>query len=676
MKRMASVARIATGATVGLALIGAQGRAAAFPLTAISGLKLDIVDPSVHPGDSVVDLDVTFRGNDLASIELSIDGSPVKTQAVHAGKTHGKIRFEVDASLLPPGNHEIKVRAIDADGDESVTSTHVTIAGAAVSGPAELVYPKMNGLLQGIVPLEVQVDAAMKSAYVAFFVDNQILAMMNYAPYTYNWDTTRVGNGPHVLSVEVYDGQSLAKIKLPDVPIRVNNPGGFTNRQTETPDLNIERAVRTPAAPRPAPLTALPPAQTETPEASIHPMLGVPALSPMHAAVSPEMRIGRAIRPRARIAAPSVTRVSPMLPEAAAPVRRPAVPLLPPAPGAHHSMPELAARASCPDFIILPSAPAVTSAACVAGSATRPALPTGQPDLHAAPAPMPSVVPKALLPPAPSALQVSPEMPSSLLHARPSAPHVMPLPLQPAEPVLPQARIFDLQKPDAAPMAHSSAFASVASSPIAHRPTGAHPATAMRGLLPAGPAILSVPSPPEIPAPVNSRSAISHLAAPALRAGNMAAIPALRLAPASPAVRIRVTVAPRARRVENTMPLLLRRHGIFGVSFNDRPVHFDVQPRVEHGLPLLPFRQLFERTGGTVSWQDATQTVHAVNSDKDVLLTIGNRRATINSETVTLDAAPTLQSGRTIVPLSFVKQALDVEIHYDPLTGKVLLERR
>jgi hypothetical protein len=41
---------------------------------------------------------------------------------------------------------------------------------------------------------------------------------------------------------------------------------------------------------------------------------------------------------------------------------------------------------------------------------------------------------------------------------------------------------------------------------------------------------------------------------------------------------------------------------------------------------------------------------------------------------VLMERKPFLDSGRTIVPLTFIKDALDVKINFDEKTGRLLIE--
>lgn len=109
------------------------------------------------------------------------------------------------------------------------------------------------------------------------------------------------------------------------------------------------------------------------------------------------------------------------------------------------------------------------------------------------------------------------------------------------------------------------------------------------------------------------------------------------------------------------------------VAFDGSAINFDVEPRVEAGVPLAPFRQIFEHTGGQVMWVPGTKTVRALNADREVVIKVGAPAATVNGESISMERTSYIDRGRTIVPLSFVGKALDVDVDYDPSTGKLII---
>ncbi len=113
--------------------------------------------------------------------------------------------------------------------------------------------------------------------------------------------------------------------------------------------------------------------------------------------------------------------------------------------------------------------------------------------------------------------------------------------------------------------------------------------------------------------------------------------------------------------------------GNFAISFNNSFVEFDVQPRFDHGVPMTPFRHLIEKAGGRVDWEHRTKTVRASADGHSLMLQIGDKFGKIDTQSVSLEIAPYIDGGRTIVPLSFIREALKVDVDYDKESGHVVI---
>lgn len=121
-----------------------------------------------------------------------------------------------------------------------------------------------------------------------------------------------------------------------------------------------------------------------------------------------------------------------------------------------------------------------------------------------------------------------------------------------------------------------------------------------------------------------------------------------------------------------------RLHGVktFSVLLNGQFVEFDVAPRVDEGVPMTPFRHLIEKSGGNVDFIKGAKIVNASADGKKIWLKVGDSTAKINGSSFALELAPYIDRGRTIVPLSFMKDALGVEIDFDAATGHVLITKK
>ncbi|AIS52812.1 periplasmic binding protein [Thermoanaerobacter kivui] len=99
----------------------------------------------------------------------------------------------------------------------------------------------------------------------------------------------------------------------------------------------------------------------------------------------------------------------------------------------------------------------------------------------------------------------------------------------------------------------------------------------------------------------------------------------------------------------------------------------DVLPFIENGRTMVPVRLFSENLGADVKWDDATQAVTIQGEDVSVKLTIGKKEAVVNGKNKTLDVAPIVLSGRTIVPLRFIAEAFGADVKWDKETSRAVV---
>jgi hypothetical protein len=109
------------------------------------------------------------------------------------------------------------------------------------------------------------------------------------------------------------------------------------------------------------------------------------------------------------------------------------------------------------------------------------------------------------------------------------------------------------------------------------------------------------------------------------------------------------------------------------VTYNGKAMHSDVSSMLVGTTSVAAFRFLFEQQGGKVTWDPASQTVHAKNGDNEVSLTIGSDQAMINQKSVMMDMAAFLLSGRTMVPVRLFEKSLNAHVTWDPSTGRMFV---
>jgi hypothetical protein len=102
------------------------------------------------------------------------------------------------------------------------------------------------------------------------------------------------------------------------------------------------------------------------------------------------------------------------------------------------------------------------------------------------------------------------------------------------------------------------------------------------------------------------------------------------------------------------------------VTINGDPVHFHGQGPVMSGSRVLvPLRGVLEKMGATVEWDPQDQMVRADKDGTKVRLHIGERQASVNGQTVTLDVPAQIIDGSTMVPLRFVGEAIGEQVQWD-----------
>lgn len=95
-------------------------------------------------------------------------------------------------------------------------------------------------------------------------------------------------------------------------------------------------------------------------------------------------------------------------------------------------------------------------------------------------------------------------------------------------------------------------------------------------------------------------------------------------------------------------------------------------PQIVNSRTMVPMRGLFEYLGATVEYDEITRLITAKKGTDTVSLAPENDIATVNGEKVVLESPPFItEKGRTMVPLRFVAEALDIRVGWDSNTKTV-----
>lgn len=107
------------------------------------------------------------------------------------------------------------------------------------------------------------------------------------------------------------------------------------------------------------------------------------------------------------------------------------------------------------------------------------------------------------------------------------------------------------------------------------------------------------------------------------------------------------------------------------VKLDGKPLTFEVEPQIVNGRTLVPLRAIFEALGAKLDWDPNTRTAKATKGLRRVVLPVDAPGARVGQRQVTLDVAPQIVNGRTLVPLRFVSEALGAKVAYDAATRTV-----
>ncbi|MCL2388619.1 MAG: copper amine oxidase N-terminal domain-containing protein [Defluviitaleaceae bacterium] len=91
----------------------------------------------------------------------------------------------------------------------------------------------------------------------------------------------------------------------------------------------------------------------------------------------------------------------------------------------------------------------------------------------------------------------------------------------------------------------------------------------------------------------------------------------------------------------------------------------DVQPIIVNGRTLVPLRGVFEEIGYVVTWDGDTSTASLNNDTNIITVRSGDNFIIVNGEQITSDVPPQIISGRFMIPLRLVSEAIGAEVNWD-----------
>lgn len=120
-----------------------------------------------------------------------------------------------------------------------------------------------------------------------------------------------------------------------------------------------------------------------------------------------------------------------------------------------------------------------------------------------------------------------------------------------------------------------------------------------------------------------------------------------------------LTMIPAMSSAASKLPLRVDLNG-------ERIVFPDAQPYVDKNNRVqVPVRFVSEALGAKVGWNSKAQKVTINLDSNQIVLTLGKKAYTVNSETKQMDTVALRKANRTFVPLRFVSEALGAQVKWD-----------
>lgn len=126
-----------------------------------------------------------------------------------SSKTQGPFDWFIDVSNYPEGSTiTIKVVGYNTLGLSSSDEIKVyKVTQTQQPSPTQIIfeYPSDGATVSGVVDIYIQIISSYTITKVEYYIDEVLKYQTNVSPYIYSWDTTKVENTSHTITVVVYD---------------------------------------------------------------------------------------------------------------------------------------------------------------------------------------------------------------------------------------------------------------------------------------------------------------------------------------------------------------------------------------------------------------------------------------------------------------------------------------
>ncbi|TCO78770.1 stalk domain-containing protein [Marinisporobacter balticus] len=102
--------------------------------------------------------------------------------------------------------------------------------------------------------------------------------------------------------------------------------------------------------------------------------------------------------------------------------------------------------------------------------------------------------------------------------------------------------------------------------------------------------------------------------------------------------------------------------------------NIDVIPYIKNGRTMLPIKYAAEVIGvdeKDITWDEKSKTVTLFKDNSIIQMTVGNKILVKNGKQMVMEAAPEIMNGRTMLPVSYIAKALDIEIKWNSIQNTI-----
>ena len=106
---------------------------------------------------------------------------------------------------------------------------------------------------------------------------------------------------------------------------------------------------------------------------------------------------------------------------------------------------------------------------------------------------------------------------------------------------------------------------------------------------------------------------------------------------------------------------------------NDSTYTLEASPTIVSGRTMVPLRFIGEAFGATFNYDSIFKIVDINFNGQEIKMQIGNKLAFVNGKSMPLDVAPYIVNGRTLVPIRFISEVFGADVSWDGTTKTVTI---